>query len=103
MGQGNPLDLFDVCGALGDEECLVPGAVVRFANAELLPIIGTHVREHMFACEQIGRLAELGLWLRRPNLAHPINLQCSRRLTVFCRSCAECDVCCRSDIFHLSV
>jgi glutaryl-CoA dehydrogenase len=57
----NPVDLFDVRGALSEEEQLVQDSVGRFVDANVLPIIRRHFEQHTFPRELVGGLAELGL------------------------------------------
>jgi glutaryl-CoA dehydrogenase len=57
----NPLDLYDVRGALGDDERMVQDSVARFVDSEVLPVIRGHFESHSFPRELIGGLAELGL------------------------------------------
>jgi glutaryl-CoA dehydrogenase len=57
----NPLDLFDVRGALTEEEQLVQDSVGRFVDANVLPVIREHFERHTFPRELVAGLAELGL------------------------------------------
>jgi glutaryl-CoA dehydrogenase len=57
----NPLDLYDVRGALTDEERLVQDSVARLVDQEVLPVIQRCFEEHRFPKELIPKLASLGL------------------------------------------
>ncbi|MBS0580168.1 MAG: acyl-CoA dehydrogenase family protein [Proteobacteria bacterium] len=57
----DPMDLFDVRGALTDEERLVQDSVARLVDAEVLPIIREAFEEHRFPKQLVPKLAELGL------------------------------------------
>jgi glutaryl-CoA dehydrogenase len=57
----NPLDLFDVRGALSEEERLVQETVGRLVDEQVLPIIGPCFEEHRFPKELVPKLAQLGL------------------------------------------
>jgi glutaryl-CoA dehydrogenase len=57
----DPMDLFDVRGALTDEERLVQDSVARLVDAEVLPIIQKAFEEHRFPKQLVPKLAELGL------------------------------------------
>ncbi len=57
----NPMDLFDVRGALSEEEALVQEAVGRFVDERVLPIIQGCFEQHRFPKELIPELAALGV------------------------------------------
>ena len=57
----DPLDLFDVRGALSEEERLVQDTVARLVDEKVLPIIQRCFEEHRFPRELIPELAALGL------------------------------------------
>jgi glutaryl-CoA dehydrogenase len=57
----NPLDLFDVAGALNEEERMVQESVGRLVDEKVLPIIQKCFEEHRFPRELIPELAALGL------------------------------------------
>jgi glutaryl-CoA dehydrogenase len=57
----NPLDLYDVAGALTEEERLVQESVGRLVDDKVLPIIQECFEEHRFPKELIPELAALGL------------------------------------------
>ena len=57
----NPLDLYDVTGALTEEERLVQQSVGRFVDERVLPIIQECFEQQRFPRELVGELASLGL------------------------------------------
>ena len=57
----NPLDLYDVAGALTEEERMVQESVARLVDDKVLPIIQKCFEEHHFPRELIPELASLGL------------------------------------------
>jgi glutaryl-CoA dehydrogenase len=57
----DPLDLFDVRGALTDEERMVQDSVARLVDEKVLPIIQRCFEEHRFPTELVPELAALGL------------------------------------------
>src|SRR3954447_14129055 len=57
----NPLDLYDVQGALTEEERLIKDSVAKFVDAEVLPIISECFETERFPSELIKPIAELGL------------------------------------------
>ena len=57
----NPLDLYDVAGALSEEERMVQESVARLVDDKVLPIIQKCFEEHHFPRELIPELASLGL------------------------------------------
>jgi glutaryl-CoA dehydrogenase len=57
----DPLDFYDVRGALSEEERLVQESVARFVDAEVLPVIRKAFEEHRFPRELVPQLAALGL------------------------------------------
>jgi glutaryl-CoA dehydrogenase len=57
----NPLDLYDVAGALTEEERMVQESVARLVDDKVLPIIQKCFEEHRFPRELIPELAALGL------------------------------------------
>ncbi len=57
----DPMDLFDVRGALTEEERLVQDSVGRLVDAEVLPIIQKAFEQHRFPRQLVPKLAELGL------------------------------------------
>jgi glutaryl-CoA dehydrogenase len=57
----NPVDLFDVAGALTEEERMVQESVGRLVDDKVLPIIQACFEEHRFPKDLIPELAALGL------------------------------------------
>ncbi len=57
----NPLDLYDVAGALTEEERMVQDSVARLVDDKVLPIIQKCFEEHRFPKELVPELAGLGL------------------------------------------
>ena len=57
----NPLDLYDVAGALTEEERMVQESVGRLVDDKVLPIIQACFEEHRFPKDLIPELAALGL------------------------------------------
>ncbi len=57
----NPLDLYDVAGALTEEERMVQESVGRLVDDKVLPIIQKCFEEHRFPRELVPELAALGL------------------------------------------
>jgi glutaryl-CoA dehydrogenase len=57
----NPVDLYDVAGALTEEERMVQESVGRLVDEKVLPIIQECFEEHRFPKELIPELASLGL------------------------------------------
>jgi glutaryl-CoA dehydrogenase len=57
----NPLDLFDIAGALTEEERMVQDSVGRMVDEKVLPVIQKCFEEHRFPKELIPELAALGL------------------------------------------
>jgi glutaryl-CoA dehydrogenase len=57
----DPLDLFDVRGALTEEERMVQDSVARLVDEKVLPIIQKCFEEHHFPRELVPELASLGL------------------------------------------
>ncbi|HEY6515893.1 MAG TPA: acyl-CoA dehydrogenase family protein [Steroidobacteraceae bacterium] len=57
----NPLDLYDIAGALSEEERMVQESVARLVDDKVLPIIQKCFEEHHFPRELIPELASLGL------------------------------------------
>jgi len=57
----NPLDLYDVAGALTEEERMVQESVGRLVDDKVLPIIQRCFEEHRFPKELVPELAALGL------------------------------------------
>jgi glutaryl-CoA dehydrogenase len=57
----NPLDLYDVAGALSEEERMVQESVGRLVDEKVLPIIQKCFEEHRFPRELVPELAALGL------------------------------------------
>ena len=57
----NPLDLYDIAGALTEEERMVQDSVGRLVDEKVLPIIQKCFEEHRFPKELIPELAALGL------------------------------------------
>jgi glutaryl-CoA dehydrogenase len=55
------LDLYDVRGALAEEERQVQDAVARLVDQRVLPVIQKHFEEHSFPSELIPEIAALGL------------------------------------------
>jgi glutaryl-CoA dehydrogenase len=55
------LDLFDIRGALSDEERMVQDSVARFVDDKVLPVIQKHFEEHSFPRELVPEIAALGL------------------------------------------
>ena len=57
----NPLDLYDITGALSEEERMVQESVARFVDDKVLPVIQKCFEEHHFPRDLIPELASLGL------------------------------------------
>lgn len=57
----DPLDLFDIAGALTQDEKMVRESVARLVNEKVLPIIQACFEEHRFPRELVPELASLGL------------------------------------------
>ncbi|HEY7889553.1 MAG TPA: acyl-CoA dehydrogenase family protein [Steroidobacteraceae bacterium] len=57
----NPLDLYDVAGALTEEERMVRESVGRLVDDKVLPIIQECFEKHRFPRELVPELAALGL------------------------------------------
>jgi len=57
----NPVDLYDVAGALSEEERMVQESVARLVDDKVLPIIQECFEQHRFPKELIPELASLGL------------------------------------------
>jgi glutaryl-CoA dehydrogenase len=57
----NPLDLYDIAGALTEEERMVQDSVGRLVDDKVLPIIQKCFEQHRFPKELIPELAALGL------------------------------------------
>ncbi|HEX4269367.1 MAG TPA: acyl-CoA dehydrogenase family protein [Steroidobacteraceae bacterium] len=57
----NPLDLYDVAGALSEEERIVQDSVARLVDDKVLPVIQKCFEEHRFPKELVPELAGLGL------------------------------------------
>ncbi|HXM69829.1 MAG TPA: acyl-CoA dehydrogenase family protein [Thermoanaerobaculia bacterium] len=57
----NPLDLYDLRGALSAEEQLVQDSVARLVDTQVLPIIQDCFEHHRFPRELVPELAALGL------------------------------------------
>jgi len=57
----NPVDLYDVASALGEEERMVQESVGRLVDDRVLPIIQECFEKHRFPKELIPELAALGL------------------------------------------
>jgi glutaryl-CoA dehydrogenase len=57
----NPVDLYDVAGALTEEERMVQESVGRLVDEKVLPIIQKCFEEHRFPRELVPELASLGL------------------------------------------
>ena len=57
----NPLDLYDIAGALTEEERMVQESVARLVDGKVLPIIQKCFEEHRFPRELVPELAGLGL------------------------------------------
>ncbi len=55
------LDLYDIRGALSDEERMVQDSVARLVDDKVLPIIQKHFEEHSFPRELVPEIAALGL------------------------------------------
>ncbi len=55
------LDLYDIRGALSDEERMVQDSVARFVDDKVLPVIQKHFEEHTFPRELVPEIAALGL------------------------------------------
>ncbi|MGB5133180.1 MAG: acyl-CoA dehydrogenase family protein [Steroidobacteraceae bacterium] len=55
------LDLYDIRGALSDEERMVQDSVARLVDEKVLPIIQKHFEEHSFPRELVPEIAGLGL------------------------------------------
>ncbi len=57
----NPLDLYDVAGALSEEERMVQDSVARLVDEKVLPVIQKCFEEHRFPRDLVPELAGLGL------------------------------------------
>ncbi len=57
----NPLDLYDVSGALTEEERMVQSSVARLVDERVLPVIQKCFETHTFPRELVPELAALGL------------------------------------------
>jgi glutaryl-CoA dehydrogenase len=57
----NPIDLYDLAGALTEEERMVQESVGRLVDERVLPIIQECFEQHRFPKELIPELASLGL------------------------------------------
>ena len=57
----NALDLFDLRGALSEEEQLVQDSVAKLVDTRVLPIIAECFEQHRFPRELVPELAALGL------------------------------------------
>ena len=57
----NPLDLFDIRGALTEEERMVQSSVARLVDEKVLPVIQRCFEEHRFPKDLVPELAALGL------------------------------------------
>jgi glutaryl-CoA dehydrogenase len=57
----NPLDLYDLRGALSEEEQLVQDSVARLVDTRVLPIIQDCFEQHRFPRDLVPELAALGL------------------------------------------
>jgi glutaryl-CoA dehydrogenase len=57
----NPLDLYDLRGALSEDEQLVQDSVARLVDTQVLPIIQECFEHHRFPRELVPELAALGL------------------------------------------
>jgi glutaryl-CoA dehydrogenase len=55
------LDLYDIRGALSDEERMVRDSVARLVDEKVLPVIQKHFEEHSFPRELVPEIASLGL------------------------------------------
>jgi len=55
------LDLYDIRGALTDEERMVQDSVARLVDDRVLPVIQKHFEEHTFPRELVPELAAQGL------------------------------------------
>ncbi|MGH8496512.1 MAG: acyl-CoA dehydrogenase family protein [Gammaproteobacteria bacterium] len=61
MASLDPFDLYDVRGALSEEEQLVQDSVARFVDEKVLPIITEAFEKHRFPKELVPEVAALGL------------------------------------------
>jgi glutaryl-CoA dehydrogenase len=62
MSEGLPaLDLYDVRGALTDEERMVQDSVARLVDDRVLPVIQKHFEEHTFPRDLVPEIAAQGL------------------------------------------
>jgi glutaryl-CoA dehydrogenase len=57
----NPLDFYDVRGALTEDEQMVQDTVARFTDEKVLPVIRECFEEHRFPAELVPDIAALGL------------------------------------------
>src|SRR5262245_54760738 len=57
----DPLDLYNIRGALSEDERLVQDTVGKFVDDKVIPIIGECFEEERFPRELVGGVAELGL------------------------------------------
>ena len=70
----NPLDLYDVRSALGEDERMVQDTVARFVDDAVLPVIRAHFENHTFPKELVGELAALGLLGSAETLSYHVPL-----------------------------
>jgi len=62
MSEGpSPLDLYDIRGALTDEERMVQDSVARLVDDRVLPVIQKHFEEHTFPRDLVPEIASQGL------------------------------------------
>jgi glutaryl-CoA dehydrogenase len=61
MAALDPLDLYDIRGALSDEQRMVQDSVARFVDDRVLPIIRRCFEEHRFPRDLVPEIAALGL------------------------------------------
>ena len=61
MSSVDPLDFFDVRGALTEDEQMVQHTVARFTDEKVLPIIRECFETHRFPAELVPEIAALGL------------------------------------------
>jgi glutaryl-CoA dehydrogenase len=62
MSRAAVTDLYRIDEMLSDEERAIRDSVARFVDAEYLPRVGKHFRNHSFPNDLIPKLAELGVF-----------------------------------------
>ena len=62
MSRAAVTDLYDIDALLSPEERAIRDTIARFVDAEYLPIVGKHFRNHTFPSHLIPKLGELGVF-----------------------------------------